>query len=82
MSSASTVLERVHVNQRRTAFELPHFRDEITRTFLHDWREMPEGIAARHLHATGFEHEHARRDFSRDEQRLTLAIASYLPEAQ
>jgi hypothetical protein len=36
---------------------------------------MSKRIAARHLHATDFDHEHAWGDFSGHEQRLILAVA-------
>ena len=43
---------------------------------------MPKRIAARDLHATGFEHEHARSDFSGHEQRLIFSVALHLTEAE
>jgi hypothetical protein len=42
---------------------------------------MPHWIAACHLYAAGFEHEHAWSGFSGHEQRLTLAVALHLAEA-
>src|ERR1700722_20358646 len=43
---------------------------------------MSKRIAARHLHPTDFDHEHARGDFSGHEQRLILAVALQLAEAE
>src|SRR6202011_6173326 len=43
---------------------------------------MSDRIAARHFRAAGFEHEHTWSGFSGHKQRLILAVALYLAEAQ
>ena len=74
------IVDRVNVDERRLARQLPDFGDEFTGPLLHDRGAVPQGIAPSDAHRALDQHVHAGSDVSRHEQRLAGGVVPNFPK--